>query len=200
MIKDINYYIKGWGLIMEKRYIYLVFSKTGTLLSRLITIATDSKYAHSSISLDEDFTRMYSFGRKNPNNPLSAGFVEENIYDGVFKKFIDSKCLIYRIQVTEEQYNLIKSEVNEFLKYKDKYRYNLLGLLGVLINRPLKRDNYYFCSQFVSEILMKSRVFKLNKNPRLIKPCDLLYIDNVEIVYEGYINELYRYNKIYAVN
>lgn len=185
---------------MEHRYIYLVFSKTGTLLSRLITVVTDSKYAHSSISLDENFTRMYSFGRKNPNNPLSGGFVEENIFDGVFKKFMDSKCLIYRVRVTQEQYDLIEEAVNEFLKDKDKYRYNLLGLLGVLFNMPFKRDNYYFCSQFVSEILIKSRVYEINKNPRLTKPCDLLYMDNVEVVYEGYINDLNRYNRVYAVN
>ncbi len=174
---------------MQDQYIYLVFSKTGTWLSRLINLFSDTKYVHSSISFDPTFREMYSFGRTNPNNPFSGGLVEENLHEGVYKKFSNSECLIYRVKVTEEQLTYLKKEISAFLAEKDKYRYNFLGLFGVLMNRPLKRRHHYFCSQFVYEILIKSKIFNLNKAPELVKTTDLFLIKNKELVYKGYIKQ-----------
>ena len=78
---------------MSSKNIYLVFSKTGTMFSHLISLCTHEEYAHVSLSLDNTFTKMYSFGRINPAKVLPAGFVYENIYDGVFAMFPESKCL-----------------------------------------------------------------------------------------------------------
>jgi hypothetical protein len=182
---------------MSVRSIYLVFSRTGTWLSRLISLFNEGKYVHTSISLDNSFTQMYSFGRVNPKNPLSGGFVEENLFDGVYKKFSGSECLIYRLEITEEQFKIIKSEINRFLIEKDKYKYNFIGLLGILFNKPIKRKDYYFCTQFVSELLIKSSIYNTNKNPELVKPDDLIYIGHKEIVYEGYINGCLELNEVY---
>lgn len=180
---------------MKQKYIYLVFSKTGTFLGRVISSFTCSKYAHVSISFDDSFTKMYSFGRRNPDNPFIGGFVEENIYDGVYKKFSGSECLICRVKVTKEQYDSIKLDVDEFVNNKDNLRYNFLGLLGVLFDKPLKRDNYYFCSQFVSGILAENNVLSLDKSPELIKPNDLIDMINGEIIYEGLIARYYGFNQ-----
>jgi hypothetical protein len=68
---------------MNYIYVYLIFSKTGTWLSRALNIFSDTKYVHASISFDDSFSKMYSFGRTNPSNPFSGGFVEENLFDGV---------------------------------------------------------------------------------------------------------------------
>lgn len=174
---------------MNNKYIYLVFTRTGTWLSRLISIFSDIKYPHASLSFDDEFTEMYSFGRKNPDNPLSGGFAVENLYDGVFKRSAGCKCLIFRIKVTEDQYASLKKYVYEFSKEKDKYRYNFLGLYAIMFNIPLKRRNYYFCSQFVSEALIKSNIIKLNKVPELTRTDDLYTIKNREILYEGFVNE-----------
>jgi hypothetical protein len=182
---------------MNQRYIYLVFSRTGTWLSGLISLFTKGKYVHSSISLDNSFTQMYSFGRTNPSNPLSGGFVEENLYDGVFKRFSSSECLIYRLEIKEEQYEIIRNEINKFLIEKDRYKYNFIGLLGILFDRPVKRRNYYFCTQFVSELLIKSKIYNTHKSPALVKPEDLIFIENKEIVYEGYINECLELHEVY---
>jgi hypothetical protein len=173
---------------MGKRNIYLIFSKTGTWLSRLISLFIEGKYVHASISLDNSFSQMYSFGRVNPSNPFSAGFVEENLYEGVYKKFSRCECLIYRVETTEDQYNILKEEIKRFSKEKYKYRYNFLGLFGVLFNKHFERENYYFCSQFVSEVLIKTSIYNTDKKPELIKTDDLISIENKEIIYEGYIN------------
>jgi hypothetical protein len=178
---------------MNNRYIYLIFSKTGTWLSRLISAFSDIRYPHASLSFDSDCTQMYSFGRINPNNPFSGGFVVENLHDGVFSRSASCECMILRVKVTDEQYLALQKYIEKFSKEKDKYKYNFLGLYGILLNKPLKRKNYYFCSQFISEALIKSNVLKSEKDPELTRTDDLYSIKNREILYEGFINERYRF-------
>ncbi|MBD7916157.1 hypothetical protein H9660_13480 [Clostridium sp. Sa3CUN1] len=170
---------------MGKKNIYLVFSNTGTILAKCINYYTKDKYVHVSLSLDETFEKMYSFGRIYPRNPFIGGLVEENLKDGVYKNFQNSECIIYRVQVTDEQYVLLKKELDLFLKDQKKYKYSLLGLLGVIMNRPIKRSNRYFCSEFVSYLLIKSNIYDSNKIPSLTKPSDLLNINDKEFIYEG---------------
>jgi hypothetical protein len=173
---------------MSCKYIYLIFTKTGTWLCKLICTFSNIKYAHSSISFDDSFVKMYSFGRKNSENPFSGGFVEESIYEGVYKKFPNCKCLIYKVKVSEKQYSYLQEQVEKFLKEKDKYKYNFFGLFCVLLNKPFKRKYYYFCSQFISEILIKSSVFCSDKAPEIIRTDELLGIENKEIIFKGFIN------------
>lgn len=170
---------------MSKKNIYLVFSNTGTILAKCINYYTKDKYVHVSLSLDESFEKMYSFGRIYPRNPFIGGLVEENLKDGVYKNFQNSECIIYRVQVSNEQYVLLKKELDLFLKDQKKYKYSLLGLLGVIMNRPIKRSNRYFCSEFVSYLLIKSNIYDPNKIPSLTKPSDLLNINDKEFIYEG---------------
>lgn len=173
---------------MNNRDIYLVFSKSGTWLSRLISVVTGLKYPHCAISFDSTFTKMYTFGRVNADNPFSGGFVAESIYDGVYKKYSNCKCLIYKLKITQEQYILLEKEIGKFKKDEKIYRYNFLGLFGVLFNKPIKRNNHYFCSQFVSIVLMNSRIYYNDKKPELIRTNELLNIDNMEMIYEGIID------------
>lgn len=175
---------------MDQPAIYLVFSKTGTWLSRLITFFAPMKYAHTSLSFDPAFTRMYSFGRINPDNPFSGGFVVENLFAGVYKKFPRCTCMIYKIPVSREQYLSLQAQVGAFLKGKEEYRYNLLGLFGVLFNKPIKRKKHYFCSQFVAELLIESGIYVSPKVPALIRTSDLFAIENKEVLYEGLVRDL----------
>lgn len=171
--------------------IYLIFSYTGTLLSKCIKKITHDKYAHVSISLDDTFTNMYSFGRKHPSNPIWAGLVTENLFDGVFKNFKNSRCLIYKIEISPEQYSILEEIINNFMSEQKKYKYNFIGLFTIKMNNQFKRKYHYFCSQFVSEILHESHIIKLNKSPEFIKPCDLLNIniDKKTFIYEGLITD-----------
>ncbi len=170
---------------MNNKSIYLVFSNTGTVLSKCINFYTKDKYVHVSLSLDDSFEKMYSFGRIFPSNPFIGGLVEENLKDGVYKRFQNSQCVIYKIEVSNPQYSLLKMELKEFLKDQKKYKYSLLGLIGVMLNKPIKRNNRYFCSEFVSHLLIKSNIYNSEKTPSLIKPSDLLSINDKEFIYEG---------------
>ncbi len=170
-------------------YIYLVFSKTGTLLSRVLELFMKSKYVHVSISLDEDLKTMYSFGRVNPDNPFSGGFVQENLGDGVYKKSRDCECVVYKLSVTKEQHQILVNELSKFLASHGSFKYNFLGLFAAKMNIPFKRKNYYFCSQFVSELLIKINVLNVQSPPEMIKPTDLLDIEIKEEVFKGFVWE-----------
>ena len=176
---------------MTHKYIYLVFTRTGTWLSRLICLFSKITYPHVSLSLDKSFTKMYSFGRTNPDNPFSGGFVEENLYGGVFRKFPNCRCLIYRVKINEEQFELLQEQVKAFLQEKDKYKYNLLGLLALRVNRPLKRKDRFFCSQFVLQLLINAGIFDTDKIPEMIRTDELFTIENKELIYEGIVNRDY---------
>ena len=60
--------------------VYILFSRTGTWLSRILGLFGGFKYMHSSISFDPTLKEMYSFGRIKPHNPLIGGFVKESFY------------------------------------------------------------------------------------------------------------------------
>ena len=159
------------------------------MLSNVIALFTQKEYSHVSISLDSSLTNMYSFGRINPAKMLPAGFIKENVYDGVFAMFPKSKCLVYKLNVTDEQYENLMIELDKFIKDNEKYKYSVKGLVFTYFNKPYKRDYYYFCSQFVSEVLINSGIYKTDKKPELIKPMDLLDIEDKVLFYEGYANE-----------
>jgi len=177
----------------QTKYIYLVFSKTGTWLSRTLNFFSSSKYVHASISFDNHFDAMYSFGRKRPRNPFSGGFVKENIFEGVYKNYLDSECIIYKIPITMQQFEGIQKDITKFNFNKANYRYNFLGLFGILLNVPLNRNNYYFCSQFVYELLEKHDILKLDKQAGLVTIIDLMAVENKSMVYEGFTKDLKSY-------
>lgn len=174
---------------MESKYIYLVFSKTGTWLSRSIGIVTKSPYTHVALSLDSDFKNMYTFGRLNPDNPFIAGLTVENLHTGVYKKFKNCESLIYKVLVSNEQYDNLLKNLNGYFSSDINYRYNFLGLFTVLMDKPWKRETHYFCSQFVSEVLIKSDIWNSPKVPELTQPIDLTNIPNKELVFQGLVND-----------
>lgn len=167
-------------------YVYLVFSKTGTWLARVLAFFTGEKYVHTSISLDQNLETMYSFGRVIPNNPFSAGFVRENFNKGVFVRYNNCECLVYRIKITELQHAVLINEISRFIASDESYRYNFLGLFTAAMKIPVKREKHYFCSQFVSELLIKINLLQNTFPPELIKPMDLFHIEGKEEIFEGF--------------
>ena len=57
--------------------IYIVLTHSGTYFSQVIKFFTRYNYSHVAISFDKNINTMYSFGRKQYNNPLFGGFVIE---------------------------------------------------------------------------------------------------------------------------
>lgn len=168
-------------------YIYLVFSDTNSWLSNVLSISTRTKYVHVSLGLDEELSTMYSFGRVHPLNPISAGFVHENIRRGTYKIFKNAEIIVYKIKVSKTKYEKLQKELRFFVRHAPLLRYNILGLFTAGLNISFKRKNYYFCSQFVSELLMESEILIMDKPAELIRPNDiLLQMDKKDEIFRGY--------------
>ncbi len=172
-------------VIIKKKKIYILLSHSGSLLSKCINRYTKEPYTHVSIALDEELNELYSFGRLRPNNPIFAGFVREDIANGTYKRFPDTMCALYSLEIDKLQYKNLKKEIRIFKKDAKKYGYNFIGLIGYMVNYPIERKYNYFCSQFVSSLLNSSGIKLIDKPTALISPRDFRECRDLNLVYEG---------------
>ena len=140
---------------MEK--IYIIQSCTGTILSNIIKGYTKNIYTHVSLSLDINLNNMYSFGRLNPYNPFWGGFVQESPEYGTFKRFYNTECAIYELEITEEQHKKLLNKIEYFEKNKESYKFNIIGLFMVVANKRRVKKNTFYCAEFVKYILKRSK-------------------------------------------
>lgn len=171
----------------KTKNIYFVHTYTGTILAKIVKLYTKKKYSHISIALDESLDKMYSFGRLNPYNPFIGGFVVESTKWGTFKRFKNTKTVIFSYEVSEEQYEKIKNEIDNFINNKAQYRFNILGLFLVMFNVKLKRNNCFYCAEFVKYIVEKEKI--ITDLPNIVKPNDFLELDNMKLIYQGSLNK-----------
>ena len=187
---------KDWNNIKSSKFyrqesykIYIVLTYSGTFLSRCIKTYTGEPYSHVSVSLNVKLNNMYSFGRKYYKNPFIGGFVEESINKGVYGKFKNTTCAVYSLKINEIQYNNLRNLLYKFEINRERYGYNLLGLLGVILNTPIKRKYKFFCSQFVATLLDYSGLHIFNKPASLVSPKDFRYCSKMTLIYEGRLND-----------
>lgn len=166
-------------------HIYVLLTDTGTRFTRLIKTFTSAPYNHASIAFDAELKELFSFGRKRPTDPWVAGFIEEDVYEGTYRYFPNTRCALLRLSVTKRQKIEMVNCIRTFQKNKDMYRYNLIGLLGVLFKMEVTPRNAYFCSQFVAEVLRRSGSILWARPPGLVTPNDFLKHTAFELVYEG---------------
>lgn len=169
----------------KNRYVYIMLSDTGTMFTNLIKKYTKAPYNHASLSFDAELKEMFSFGRKNPKNPLYGGFVKENILTGTYSRYKETTCVIYKLEVTERERQKMKRILDVFIRNDDKFLYNILGVIGVSLREPIEFSNSYFCSQFVSEILRRSGIQLWDKLPVMVTPDDFRNNERLELIYEG---------------
>ncbi|WP_176705881.1 hypothetical protein [Paenibacillus hemerocallicola] len=174
----------------EKKKIYILLTDTGTLFTRMIKAYTKEPFNHASLAFDEDLHEVYSFGRKYESNPFLGGFVKENMLSPLFlDERRDTKCAVYCCEVGHAAYERIRQTVNEMERNESKYKYNMLGLLAFVFNMKLKRKHAYFCSQFVSEMLLSGGVSLADKCPEFTTPGDLGRSEQSKLLYTGSLRE-----------
>ena len=173
---------------MSKK-INLLFTHTGTYFSEFLAAFSKAKYNHVSICIDENMDHFYSFGRRVIRFPLLSGFVVERLNYGIYKVYKDTTACIYSLEVTDQQYEYLQKSLSNFEKHKYRYGYNLIGLIGIAMNKPIKRRRKYFCSQFVASLLIQSNIFNFNKDYCLVTPQDIEKIPNLTKVFEGKLSD-----------
>lgn len=169
---------------MKNRHIYIILTRTNTVLSNLISIIKNDEYTHASISLNKNLNTMYSFGRKYTYNPFIGCFVKENLYEGVFGFHNKLKGQVLELNATEEQYDKVVKLLDEFILNSKYLKYNYLGLINSLFNRESICEDRFLCSEFVYYILNKAGIAELNKPRNLVRPQDLLNLKS-RIIFKG---------------
>lgn len=171
---------------MEKTTIFFIFTDTGTHLSRMINFCTRQPLNHVSIAFDSDLTEVYSFGRTQPRNPFSGGFVREDIHS----KFLrDSRSEIYSFKLTISEREEILGQIKEIEANKSSYRYNFMGLIGVLLQIEIRRKRAFFCSEFVATVLSDVDSIELQKPNCFVTPSDIRHQMGMELIYRGRLGD-----------
>ena len=177
----------------NQRYVYILLSGTNTIIAKLIRLYTGKPFSHVSLALDAELEELYSFARKQRFNPLNSGFIKENINKGVFGADKNARCGVYRIPVTDEQYEKISKEIKHFVKNEGDYGYNFLGLFSAMFGKNVVDDTHFMCSQFVCYVCNKSGVFLFPETDELIRPFDFHLQLKDKQIYMGKLSEYRNY-------
>lgn len=178
-------FLQGGGASGGERYVYVVLSQTGTALSRICKRITKARYNHASISLDGTLSTMYSFGRRHPRNPFWGGFVRESPHYGTFKRFSKTEALVMRVSVTEDQYRALGGLLERMYRDRRKYRYNYVGLVLAAFGKNRLRDNCYYCSEFVGDVLQRFGIMPATGRQAGIRPIELMRLERKQILFRG---------------
>ena len=170
---------------MKSNKIYIIQMHTHTIPARLIKLATHYQYSHIAISLTPECDTIYSFGRRNPNSILNSGFVIENKNGEFFKKFSETICRIYEMDVTKKQYKHLVRILSYMNKHKETYKYVYFGIVLRFFKIPILFRNRYVCSFFVANALERANIYKFDKECAFVQPRDFENMDGVKKIYEG---------------
>lgn len=169
----------------DENTIYVLLTDTGTMFTKMVKRFTSAPYNHASLALDASLNEMFSFGRKQATNPWIAGFVEEDVYEGTFRHFPNTRCALLRLNISSKQHQEAIRMIRCFQQERNLYRYNLIGLFFVLMKLNIKFKRAFFCSQFVAEILRSTGLKLWERSSTLVSPHDFLMHPEFEVVYEG---------------
>lgn len=173
---------------MEKCHLYIVLTRTNTVMSNLIRFFKNDEFTHAAIAFDKELNHMYSFGRRNTYNPFIGRFKKEDINEGVYKFCNTLPGAIIEVEVSKGQYEKAKVLLEQFIANSHLYKYNYKGLMHSLLNKPECNEYSFLCSEFVYYILKESGIadFKISRN--LVRPQNLLNLEG-KIIYKGNLKE-----------
>ena len=152
-------------------------------------IITRDEYNHISIALNPDIDCMFSFGRKNAYFPFWGGFVVESRKWGTFKRFSNTKAMIFSLSVDEQVHQDISDYINFMRNNSHKYRYNYLGVLLAGFKIYHEFENHFYCSEFISFLLKKFKVNGSEKLNSIVKPVDFLELPDIKCIYKGKLKD-----------
>ncbi len=164
--------------------VYVVLSRSRTVLSRTIALATRDEFTHASLALDPGLELMFSFGRRRAGNPFVGCFRRERFDDGLYRGMDTVPGVVVELPVTPAQHKAVCTRISEFLLDSHAYSYNASGLVNVLIGRGSPDDTRFFCSEFVYHVLQGAGVCDLGVERWQVRPQMLAELPG-EVVFRG---------------
>lgn len=169
--------------------IYILLSRTQSILSRTVHLVTQDPFTHAAIAFDEDMQLLYSSARWDGETMFPSGPCQESLTRGFYARK-KTPCAVYELLVEDEVYQKAKEAVAEIIARQNQYRFNIIGLFLCWCHIPYRRKSHYFCSQFVAEILQRSGAVELPKEPCLMRPSDYTRMPVLQPSFLGYISQL----------
>ena len=173
-------------------YIYVLLTRSPTLVSKTVHLFTGDAYTHASIAYDDALKTLCSFTRRYPGFPLPAGLAPENTPGSYLTLHPYMQCTLLRLQAADEVYGAVRRQIEEMLAEKEKYRFSIGGLFRCRMGVESKLNYRYFCSYFVAYVLETCGALTLPRAPSLTRPQDFLALPGFERVYEGRMAGLLR--------
>lgn len=170
----------------HKNPVFIVLSSGSSLFANAIKAVTKNEFSHAMISFNSKLDPLYSFGTR-PDGKL--GFVINNSKDRVWD-IEDCKYSVYVMYVTDKAKRAMKQRLNDFVSKEKDLKYSFKGILDIWRGKESEKDEKWFCSRFVMEIISKAQ--KLSKAPSLWRPGDIEQLSNISLVNRGF--NFYNYN------
>lgn len=171
--------------------LYIIISKTNTKVAKTIRMVGKQNYSHVSISLEDDFSHIYAFGRPQHNAFLLGGLVEESLDRYTLRKDLPIPVKILKFEINDYQYWWIKNRINKMLG-NPEYMYNLYSVITYPITKGIYVKNTFTCVEFAVYI-MQHLGYLTEKPSCKYKPDELsLTFDNYAI-FEGDAREILPY-------
>ncbi|SFC40971.1 hypothetical protein SAMN04488102_10676 [Alkalibacterium subtropicum] len=166
--------------------VYLIETKNQTVLSHGIRLFSKQPYNHLSIALEASLSRVYSFGRRHPSNPLIAGFAREDFSHPFYSQSLGR---VYALSVSDEEWQTIALQLDFFETHPLDWHYNLLGLVPAYFHYSWERSDHFFCSEFVATLLQAAGILSPYMQPNLMHPRDVIDAVHPVCIYDGHLQE-----------
>ncbi len=177
--------------------VYLLLSRSRTLLSRAVYLMTGDAYTHISIAFDAELSTLCSMARYDARFPLPAGLVRESPEEGYFGAHPDVRCALLKLDVPDEAYDRARARLETMLREQEEtgrgaWRYSVLGLFACRLGVAWTRPGRMFCSQFVGMLLRESGALAPEREPSLMHPQDFFALPGARLCFRGRMGELAR--------
>lgn len=144
--------------------VFILFTKHKDWFAQFLSVVRHHHYTHVSLSINDDHNVFYSFNVK--------GFCSETIEK--HRKHGITQIALYQLQVADNVYTQIETELQKTITHKDEMKYSFVGVVLTLLHIPFHWKNRYFCSEFIATLLKKSGAVHLHRSPSLYLPEQLL--------------------------
>lgn len=170
-------YFEATSESLKDPHVYLVLSDTKSGASEIISVFTNKKYNHISISFDKNLQTVISY---NGGMKISSPGLNRESKDILLDR-ANSSFRVYQLSTTPEQK---KQMIDRIMKINEEGNaYNFAGIFTKKSAMP----NIMFCSQFVYAILKDAGITFFDRKDTDVRPTDFVELDEgkkLEFLYE----------------
>lgn len=137
---------------MAVRPLYLMISRTGTGIGRMIRTVSRYPYNHVSLSLDPALRQWVSFARYAADIPLYGGFITESP-ERYLASGQDVQIRLFRLEIAESRAQRLEALFAQAGNRDFRLIYNTYDAIAAALGCRLPIPNAYTCLSFACAVL-----------------------------------------------